>query len=311
MVETSGLEYAKIHSKDKRIDMKQYESELILDTRAEVGEGPIWVNDTLYWVDITEGGVHAYNPQTGKNRSTYIGEAVGTVVPCASGGLAVAAIQGFCSLEFDTGKLSVLNNPEAGNLKTRFNDGKCDPAGRFWAGSCPLDEESPIGTLYRLDSDHTVHPQLKGLKIPNGIVWSHDNSTMYYIDTPTQRVDAFDYHHDSGNITNQRIAFEIPEEMGLPDGMTIDADGNIWIGMWGGYGVTHWNPESGEYLGKVEVPSAQVTSCAFGGANLDELYITSARRERSAEQLKDEPHAGGLFKARVGVPGVPAFEFAG
>ena len=290
---------------------KKYTAELVLNARASCGEGPIWADDRLYWVDIPEGAVHVFDPRTGKNASTYTGEMVGTVVPRASGGVAVAAQQGFCGLDLDTGKLTVLNDPEADNPDTRFNDGKCDPAGRFWAGACPIDEESPIGTLYRLDADHTAHAQVRRLQIPNGIVWSLDNTTMYYIDTLTRRVDAFDYDHATGEAANRRVAFAIPESMGLPDGMSIDANGHLWIGMWGGYGVTHWNPETGEHLGKVEIPAAQVTACAFGGPDLDDLYITSARRGRTAPELKNEPHAGGLFRAKVGVQGVPACAFAG
>jgi sugar lactone lactonase YvrE len=290
---------------------KSYTAELILDARASCGEGPIWANDRLYWIDITDGAVHVYDPRSGENSSTYTGEMVGTVVPRTSGGVAVAAQQGFCALDLGTGELTVLNDPEADNPKTRFNDGKCDPAGRFWAGACPVDEESPIGTLYRLDADLTAHAQVSGLTIPNGIVWSLDNTTMYYIDTPTYRVDAFDYDPATGEVANRRTACEIPESMGWPDGMSIDAKGHIWIGMWGGHGVTHWNPETGEYLGKIEVPAAQVTACAFGGPNLEDLYITSARRGRSAPELKSEPNAGGLFKANVGVQGIPAHAFAG
>jgi sugar lactone lactonase YvrE len=165
--------------------------------------------------------------------------------------------------------------------------------------------------LYRLDANLTVHAQLGGLTIPNGIVWSLDNTTMYYIDTPTQRVDAFDYDHATGDVGNRRVACEIPEAMGWPDGMSIDTRGNLWIGMWGGFAVTHWNPQTGEYLGKVKVPAGQTTACAFGGPDLDVLYITSARRGKTAPELAGEPHAGGVFKAEVGVAGVPANAFIG
>ena len=292
--------------------MKDYTAELVIDARARCGEGPIWASDVLYWIDILEGVVSVYDPKTGTNSETYAGEMVGTIVPRASGGVAVAAQRGFCGLDLDTGKLTVLNDPEADRPETRFNDGKCDPAGRFWAGSCAVDEASPpIGTLYRLDADHTAHAQVGELRIANGIVWSLDNTVMYYIDTPTYRVDAFDYDHATGEISNRRPAVNIPEEMGWPDGMTMDANGNIWVGMWGGHAVTHWNPVSGEYLGKIAMPVGQVTACAFGGPDLDVLFITSARNGIAVEDLKDQPLAGGLFKANVGVKGIPACTFAG
>ena len=162
-----------------------------------------------------------------------------------------------------------------------------------------------------MDTDHTVHRRLENVTISNGIVWTGDRRTMYYIDSPTCRVDAFDYDVDSGELSNRRTAVEVPQALGWPDGMAIDEDDNVWIAMWAGNAVTHWDPRTGKQLGVVEVPASQVTSCAFGGPNLDELYITCARIDLSEEQLQKEPHAGGLFKASPGVRGVPAVAFRG
>lgn len=286
-------------------------AELVLDARAEIGEGAIWYNDVLYWVDIPPGKVFIYDPAAGTNREIKVGQMVGTVVPREQGGLAVAVEEGFALLDSESGKLTHLHNPEAGISRNRMNDGKCDPAGRFWAGTMDRTEEQASGSLYCMDVDHTVHRRLEDVTISNGIVWTRDAGTMYYIDSPTCRVDAFDFDPDTGGISNQRTAISIPQELGWPDGMAIDEDENVWVAMFAGSAVTHWDPRTGKQLGAIEVPASQVTSCAFGGPNLDEMYITSARFEMSEEQIDKEPLAGGLFKAQPGVRGLPAFAFKG
>ena len=287
------------------------EAELVLDARADIGEGSIWHDGLLYWVDISAGKVFMYDPAAGTNREIMVGQMVGTVVPREQGGLAVAVKEGFALLDPESGKVTHLHNPEAGNTLNRMNDGKCDPAGRFWAGTMNIAEDQATGSLYCMDTDHAVHRRLENLTVANGIVWSSDARTMYYIDSATSRVDAFDFDLDSGEISNQRTAISVPLELGWPDGMAIDEDDNVWVAMWQGSAVTHWDPRTGKQLGAIEVPASQITSCAFGGPNLDELYITSARYKLNEDQLRSEPHAGGLFKAAPGVRGVPAFTFKG
>ncbi len=286
-------------------------AELVLDAKAELGEGAIWHDNVLYWVDIPPGKVCIYDPGAGTNREIEVGQMVGTVVPRERGGVAVAVENGFGLLDTESGTFTHLRNPEEGNSANRMNDGKCDPGGRFWAGTMDRGEENASGSLYCMDTDHTVHRRLENVTISNGIVWTGDRRTMYYIDSPTCRVDAFDYDVDSGELSNRRTAVEVPQALGWPDGMAIDEDDNVWIAMWAGNAVTHWDPRTGKQLGVVEVPASQVTSCAFGGPNLDELYITCARIDLSEEQLQKEPHAGGLFKASPGVRGVPAVAFRG
>jgi len=285
--------------------------ELVLDARAEIGEGAIWYNDVLYWVDIPPGKVFMYDPDRGTNREIEVGQMVGTVVPRERGGLAVAVENGFALLDPQSGMVTHLHNPEIGKSANRMNDGKCDPAGRFWAGTMDRAEEQASGSLYCMNADHTVHRRLGEVTISNGIVWTRDARTMYYIDSPTCRVDAFDFDPDTGAISNQRAAISIPQELGWPDGMAIDEEDNVWIAMWAGSAVTRWDPRTGKQIGAIEVPASQVTSCAFGGPNLDELYITCARHDLSEEQLRKEPHAGGLFKAQPGVRGQPASAFKG
>ena len=289
----------------------EHKVELVLDARAEIGEGAIWFDNVLYWVDIPPGKVCMYDPNTGSNREVGVGQMVGTVVPREQGGVALAVEEGFALLDLESGTLTLLEDPEAGLPGNRMNDGKCDPVGRFWAGTMDRAEEETSGSLYCMDSDHTVHRRLENVTISNGIVWSRDGRTMYYIDSPTCRVDAFDYDLSTGEISNQRIAINVPNELGWPDGMAIDEDDNVWIAMWGGSAVTHWDPRAGKLLGSCEVPASQVTSCAFGGPNLDELYITSARIDLNADQLGKEPHAGGLFRVKPGVRGVSSFPFKG
>lgn len=287
--------------------------ELLLDAHASVGEGSIWDarHQRLFWVDITAGHLHLFDPTANSHRRFTLGQMVGTVVPRAQGGVMLGLHHGFATFDLDTEQLTFWSDPEADQPRNRFNDGKCDPAGRFWAGTLSLDRVEGAGSLYRLDPDGRVRTMLRGVSNSNGIVWSLDKRTLYYIDTPTLKVSAFDYDLAAGEITNRRTIITVPAEWGKPDGMTIDAEGMLWVALWGGWRVTRWDPNSGSLLSEIPVPAAQTSSCAFGGPNLDELYITTARIRISDDDLVKQPHAGGLFRARAGVQGVPAFEFAG
>lgn len=168
-------------------------------------------------------------------------------------------------------------------------------------------DEKNAGALYRLDTDSTIHKMIENVSISNGIVWSLDSTKMYYIDTPSQKVVVYDYSNTSGEIKNKHTVIEIPENMGSPDGMTIDSEGNLWIALWGGSAVGCWNPVSGELLQTVDVPAKNVTSCAFGDEDLQTLYITTARISSSKEDLDKYPFSGGVFKTRPGVKGIEAF----
>lgn len=290
--------------------------ELVLDAKAELGEGALWdpATQRLLWVDIVRGQVHRFDPVTRQNQTVAVGQMVGTVVTRARGGLMLAVQNGFASLDPEAGELTIVNDPEAHIPSNRFNDGKCDPAGRFWAGTMTLTGDAwkeAAGSLYSLDLDGRATPRLGQVNISNGIVWSADAKTMYFVDTVQPRVDAFDFDNATGAISNRRPVVHFPEGVGLPDGMTIDADDNLWIAMWGGWKVLGYDPRTGQPVGVIEVPAAQVTSCAFGGPNLDELYITSAWIGLSDGAKALQPQAGGVFLARPGVRGVPAVPFAG
>lgn len=286
--------------------------DVVLNCNADLGEGPIWDPDsqTLYWVNILANELHIFDPASGKDRHIDCGQMVGTVVGRKSGGLMVAMTNGFASVNLETEEIRHIVDPE-NNPEARFNDGKCDPAGRFWAGSLPLSENVPEGSLYSLETDLSVKKRLSQITIANGIVWTSDDKTMYYIDTPTMKVDAYDYDIETGDLSNHRVAVTVPEEFGWPDGMAIDVEDKIWVGHWGGWQITRFDPLTGKTLQVIKLPVAQVTACAFGGPDLNRLYITTAKTGLDAAALEKQPHAGNLFVIDVDVSGVPSDKFAG
>jgi sugar lactone lactonase YvrE len=288
------------------------EAELVLDTKSMLGEGSIWhpKEQVLYWIDIEGKLLHIYDPATKEDKTFPVGSRIGTVVPVQGGGALVALQNGIHKLDTKTGKLTYLDNPLP-DSNMRFNDGKCDPNGRFWVGSMAMDTRKKGATLYRFDKDKTIHPMLDSVSISNGIVWTADKKTMYYNDTPTGTIQAFDYNDKTGAITNRRVAVRIPRGTGSPDGMTIDAEGNLWVALWGGYCVGKFNPVTGELLQKIKVPASNVSSCAFGGKDLETLYITTARAWVNPDKLKEFPLSGGLFAVKPGVRGVPAEFYKG
>ena len=284
---------------------------LILDTRSVLGEGPIWNNEKgqLYWIDIERRQLHIYTPNNDRLESFPTNERIGTVVPVASGGALVALQNGIFTMDLSDGAMKLITNPLDTVSDVRFNDGKCDPVGRFWVGSMAMNEKQGTASLYMMNDQHQVKKMLGNVTISNGIVWSLDQKTMYYIDTPTMQIQAFDFDVATGDITNPRVVVAVPEGMGAPDGMTIDEEGMLWVGMWGGSAVARFNPENGELIQKVEVPAINITACAFGGAQLDTLYITTATQGMNAEQLKEYPHSGwpGLLLSPVLKECLPIF----
>lgn len=288
--------------------------ELVLDIKATLGEGPSWdaEQQLLYWVDIPNQHIHIFNPQDGSDHILTMPSSVGAVVPRASGGLVAALKDGFYAVDMETGETQLLaRSPDADDpyKGLRFNDGKCDAAGRLLAGT--LSGERHVSKLYRLQNDLRVETLIEGVSISNGIAWSPDHRTMYYVDSPTKEVVAYDYDLDTGVISNKRVVIKTPEDQGVPDGMTSDAEGMLWVAQWGGYRVNRWNPYTGECLQSIEIPAAHVTSCVFGGVDLNDLYITCARDGLSEEQLQAQPQAGGLFRVRTHVQGMPTYAFQG
>ena len=288
------------------------EASLLLDTKSTLGEGAIWHagKQKLFWVDIEKYQLNIYNLATGENEVIEVGQYIGTVVPVEQEDKALVALKdGIYLLDLESRSLQPVVSPEKDKKNNRFNDGKCDPAGRMWAGTMALDGKKGAGSLYRIDHDGSARKMLDHVTISNGIVWSSDHHIMYYIDTPTRQIVAFDFDPEAGNISNQHTVVKIPDDMGYPDGMTIDNKDKLWVAHWGGACVAQWDPETGKLLKKIDVPAPHVTSCVFGGKNLDLLFITTARSGLTKEQLEDYPESGGLFIARPGEKGVPAHLF--
>lgn len=284
---------------------------LPISRKADLGEGAIWnpVTEELWWVDIEQGVFYAYHPQSLVERAYEIGQRIGTVVPTANGTAVVALQDGVYEFDLATKRKNLIASPEDPALGNRFNDGKCDPMGRLWAGTYNMEDLPGRAALYRIDSSGAVERMLTGVTCSNGICWSRDNTTMYYIDTPTGVVQAFDFDLDSGGISNKRVVIRIPEEMGLPDGMTMDEHGMLWIALWKGGAVTRWNPDSGKLLGKIPLPVIHVTSCAFGGTDLDTLYVTTASVDMTPEEKAYYRLAGCVFACKTGIKGLPPFIF--
>jgi sugar lactone lactonase YvrE len=283
--------------------------ELALDIRTELGEGPLWDDQRqrLLFVDIMQGHVHEFDPVTGAHRTVAFPWSVGAVALCADGGWLLAAADGFYRADPNTGATSLVAAVEAALPGNRMNDGYVDSRGRFWAGTMGMTtigmkKVRNAGTLYRLDSDTSVHAMVTEVSTSNGIDWSLDNRTAYYIDTPTGRVDQFDFDLDAGTVSNRRPFAEIAPDDGSPDGLIVDAEGFVWVCLWRGSAVRRYAPD-GRLDMVIAIPAAQTTKCAFGGPDLDELFITSAWIGLTDQERAAQPLAGGLFRCRPGVKG--------
>jgi len=286
---------------------KELHAQLLYDAAATLGEGAFWNHEqqAFWWVDIENGKLNIFDPEPGENKSFDMGQRIGTVVPASDGTAIVALEDGIYSYNFVTGELVFRSRPDNHTGSIRFNDGKCDPAGRLWAGTMGMGGNiRGKAFLYRFDHDFSAHTMLDSITISNGICWSADKKKMYYIDTPTRQVSEYDYDNASGEITFSRVAVEIPRGMGGPDGMCIDAQGKLWVAHYGGGAVCCYDPTSGELLHKVIVPAPNVTSCAFGGKDLKTLYITTAAQGMNQEAREKYPEAGGLFYIELDVKGV-------
>ncbi|PGM67504.1 SMP-30/gluconolaconase/LRE domain protein [Bacillus cereus] len=285
--------------------------ELVVDAKACLGEGPCWneKKQILYWVDIIEKKLCLYNPANNTNRVITLDQQIGCVVPYLDNVVLLAMERGFYSLNLNTEKLTHIYDPEPNLLKNRFNDGKCDPAGRFWAGTTDLYGISGAGSLYCLNNNYSVEKKVSHVNTSNGLAWSPDYTYLYFIDTPTKKVVRYHYDIQTGVISNPTDVITFPENDGLPDGMTIDEEGCLWIAHWGGSKITRWNPLTGEKILSIPIPALYVTSCTFGGSNLTDLYITTARTRMTDEELKQYPHAGGIFRIQTNVKGCPTYSF--
>jgi len=286
--------------------------ERVVGPGAVLGEGPVWDERAavLWWLDIPGEALHRFDPASGDDEATALGAQVGALVPRRSGGLVLATPEGFEAFDPASGARSLLARADAENRATRMNDGKCDRAGRFYAGTMAYDFASGAGAFYRLDPDLGVTQLLGEVTISNGLAWSDDGATLYYIDSMTHRVDAFDVDVDTGELDGRRPVVELDSALGVPDGMCIDEAGYLWVALFGGGAVHRYSP-GGTLDRVVEVPASQVTCCAFGGPSYDELYITTAAQDLTDADRQRYPDAGSMYRLRPGVAGPPPNPFAG
>lgn len=285
----------------------------VLSVNCKLGEGPLWHPDEgmLYWVDIDRGRLHRLAPRTQNHDVFEVGLPVGCMAFRAGGGLVLATRDGFAYWRPVEQELEFIADPETDVPDGRFNDGAVDRRGRFWAGTLN-DRRAPTSSLYRLDSDLTVHTMDSGFKTPNGIGWSLDGKTMYFTDTRRRTIFAYDFDMESASINNRRPFIQVPDEegQGRPDGLTVDAEGCIWSARWGGWKVVRYTPD-GHIDREIRLPVECPTSCTFGGENMDDLYITSAWTALDADGRRRQPLAGDVFRFRAGIKGLPEPFFAG
>ncbi|QTH43692.1 SMP-30/gluconolactonase/LRE family protein [Cohnella sp. LGH] len=286
--------------------------ELILDAKAILGEGPCWDEalNGLWWVDIPEKKLHFFDPGTGLNRTIQLEQQIGAVAPRSTESLIVALQDGIYELDLRTCRLQRRAKLEE-RADNRFNDGKCDPAGRLWAGTLNMGGEKGAGALYRLNPDRSLEAVKTGVSVSNGLGWSPDLKKMYWIDSPTKEVTEFDYDPVSGSIDRPRTVVRFREGQGVPDGMTTDEEGMLWIAHWDGGQVSRWNPQTGEMLQSIPAPAPRVTSCVFGGPDRRDLYVTTARIRMDQRTLQQYPLSGGLFRVRTQVKGMRTYAFKG
>jgi len=277
---------------------------ILIEGRNLLGEGPIWLEKhrQLGWVDILKNEVLLYDLSQGNLRCFQYDKPVTLLVATdAANKLVVAMEGGVAELNLHDGALTPVLPLEPDKPNNRTNDGGCDPHGRLWVGTMDKQFEEGAGNLYMLDEGQFV-PKVKNTTIANGLVWSPDGQTMYFIDSPRKTVQAYTYQPD-GSISFLKDVVRIPETLAGPDGMAIDEEGMLWIAHYGGYSVGRWNPQNGQLLEKVDVPAPNVTACAFGGTNMKALYITTARQEMSVQKLAEYPLSGSLFCIDTDVAG--------
>lgn len=272
------------------------------------GEGPVWWQDYLLYVDIDEHKVIRFEPERTEVTLWDVGERVGAVVPRVSGGFVIAGDSGFAFIDPETSIKTPIVDPEAKKPDNRFNDGACDPSGRFWAGTISTVRREGDAKLYMLDHAGKVHARYGPVTNSNGICWSVDATRMFYIDTPRRKILEFDFENDTGHIGEPRTIVDTAA-LGFdssPDGMTIDSEGILWVAMCHGGLVVAFDPRTGAVVDRVQFPCIETTAPAFGGSDLKTLYVTTG-----VSSGLDEPAAGRLFAVEMEVPGVPSFAYAG
>jgi sugar lactone lactonase YvrE len=286
--------------------------ECVLDIRASLGECPVWAveEQVLYWVDINAPSLNRFDPRSGRNTAWAMPESIGSFGLRTQGGFIVALRGGVWLADREGGLERKIANAPYDPAHHRFNDGRVDPQGRFWVGSMNEKRDAATACLYRLDPEPGLTPMLSGMMISNGLAWSPDSRTMYHADTPTRTITACDFDPATGAIANPRVLTHFFDEAHRPDGASVDSEGCYWSAFYGGGKVMRISPR-GAVLAEFPLPARCPTMCAFGGADLKTLYVTSARQRLDAEELARLPQSGGLFAMRVDVPGMPESKFGG
>jgi sugar lactone lactonase YvrE len=293
--------------------VKEWTANVAVNEQNVLGEGTLWdeAQKRLWWVDIYGKRLFCYNPQNRTHVSFDLPEVAGTVVIRDDGRPLLAQGCGLSTFDPETrAHVRLADVERRGSATHRLNDGKCDPLGRLWVGSIVEQGEPGNASLFCVDARGRVVSLIDGVTISNGLVWTDGGRLFYYIDTPTQQVWAYDCNLSTLQLTNRRVVFEFPKEMGSPDGMTIDEEGQLWVALFGGRGVVRLDPERGELTGRVSVAAKNVTSCAFGGANRSTLYISTATLATTPEELQQFPTAGALFEVELPTRGLVSPRFS-
>lgn len=288
-------------------------AELFYKSECMLGEGPSWHAErkSFFWVDIDGKCFYEFHTTTKEVTRRQLAHRVSLILQTkASSDIILLGVQGgLASYDLTKEKFIWLLDIEKEQFDHRTNDGAVDSEGRLWIGTMHRQFEKGAGSLYCVDNNFSVQRKITGVTISNGLAWSLDNSRMYFIDTPTQTVQSFLFDAETGNIQFEKIAITIDKKMGSPDGMAIDEEGMLWIAQWDGFGVYRWDPVKGKLLDKIDVPVPQVSSCAFGGDNMDELIITTARENFTEEDAAKYPLSGNIFIAKPGVKGIAPNKF--
>ena len=289
------------------------EVQCVVDCRNILGEGPAWSADEqkVYWVDIEKSQLWSYDPQTGAVRNWNSPERIAAFAFRDQGGFLVAFESGLAIYDPHTGATEKIQDVEPELTTTRMNDGRCDRQGRFIIGG--MDESGsgePISNVYRVYADRSVHQIISGVACANSTCFSPDGRVMYFADTPTGQIWAYDYDTDTGTVTNRRVFADFSDQPGLPDGSIVDAEGFLWNAQWNGSRVVRYRPD-GTVDRIVDMPVMNPTCVAFGGKDLDVLYVTTARYLMTPEQIDAEPLSGGLFALKTDVQGLPEPKFSG
>lgn len=272
-------------------------AELFYKTACILGEGPAWDhrNNELLWVDIDSHTLYFLKEGDTTPESHVFDQKIGFAAPAGNSKYIIGLQNGLHIFERKDRTINLICNPEPELVANRWNDGKCGPDGNVWAGTMSTEDKHDQGGLYRLDSNLRVRKMLHNVGVSNGLAWNADLGTMYYIDSPTRSIQCFEYKKGEETISGPYKIIKVPKGLGFPDGMTIDVDGMLWVAHWDGGCIARWHPETGQLITTIKIPAPRVTSCTFGGKNLSQLFVTTARVGLSKEQLEKYPLSGSLF----------------